>query len=128
MRDTIAQLSALIRAKRKTDDIGLREAAKASKVSASTLSRLERGIASSLPDFATLTNLAEWLGIPISSILNEREQPHSKKVKAQLQTPEQIAVYLRADKNLSPGTADALYKSFTLLYDQFVNTNKQSKP
>ena len=121
---TMAHLSALIKTKRKNDDIGLREAAEEAHVSASTLSRLERGISSSLPDLETITNLAKWLEVPVSSILSEKETP-KKKNKPEIETPEQIEVYLRADKNLSPETADALYKSFRILYDQF--TNKENK-
>jgi transcriptional regulator with XRE-family HTH domain len=119
-RATMAHLSALIKTKRKNEDIGLREAAEKAGVSASTLSRLERGISSSLPDFETITSLAKWLDVPVSSVLSEKETP-KKKNKPEIKTPEQIEVYLRADKNLSPETADALYKSFRILYDQFAN-------
>lgn len=123
-RATMAHLSALIKTKRKNADIGLREAAEMTHVSASTLSRLERGLSSSLPDFETITNLANWLDIPVSSVLSEKDPP-KKKNKLELETPEQIEVYLRADKNLPPETADALYKSFRILYDQF--TSKGNK-
>ncbi len=124
-RATMANLSALIKTKRKKEGLGLRAAAEKAHVSASTLSRLERGILSSLPDFETITNLSKWLEIPVSSILSEQEAPKKKNAPPPIETPEQIEVYLRADKNLTPETADALYKSFRILYDQF--TSKESK-
>ena len=119
-RETMAHLAALIKAKRKREDVGLRAAAAEAQVSASTLSRLERGISSSLPDFETLTSIAKWLNVPVSSLLTEK-QTAKKSNAPSLKTPEQIEVYLRADKNLSPESADALYKSFRILYDQFAN-------
>ena len=54
-RDKLAELAGLIKAKRKQLGVGLREAAVESGVSASTLSRLERGAATTLPDVDTLT-------------------------------------------------------------------------
>lgn len=123
-RATMAQLSALIKTKRKSEGLGLRAAAEEAHVSASTLSRLERGVFSSLPDFETITNLSQWLKVPVSSVLSENEAPKKKNAPS-FETPEQIEVYLRADKKLTPETADALYKSFRILYDQF--TSKESK-
>jgi len=125
-RATVAKLSALIKAKREEEGIGLREARQKSGVSASTLSRLERGISSSLPDLNTLSRLATWLDVPLASVLDEKEKGNKKKERP-LDTREQIEVYLRADKNLSKETADALYRSFRILYDQFSNQEKKKK-
>src|SRR5947207_479241 len=60
-----ARIGALIRAKRREQDVGLRDAAEACKVSPSTLSRLERGGSASLPDTQTLNRLADWLGLTL---------------------------------------------------------------
>ena len=73
-RATLARLSALIKAKRREKKIGLRAAADESKVSASTLSRLERGAATTLPDSETLTKLAKWLEVPLNSVFSDKNQ------------------------------------------------------
>jgi transcriptional regulator with XRE-family HTH domain len=131
-RAILAHLSGLIKAKRREKDIGLRKAAEESKVSASTLSRFERSVASSLPDVDTLKNLAKWIGVPLSSLVNEKKVERSKEPK--LETTEQVEVYLRADKNLSAETAEALSSTFKLLYKQFttnqagVNVVQKRKP
>ena len=57
-RATLARLSALIKAKRREKKIGLRAAADESKVSASTLSRLEEERQQRCP---TQRHLQSWL-------------------------------------------------------------------
>lgn len=113
----LAEIAGLIKAKRREDKMGLRAAAEASKVSASTLSRLERGAASSLPDAETIARLSKWLNVSVSTFLSELATT-TDKLPPELRTPEKVEVYLRADKNLSPKTADALGKMFKLLYIQ----------
>jgi transcriptional regulator with XRE-family HTH domain len=113
----LAEIAGLIKAKRREDKVGLRAAAEASKVSASTLSRLERGAASSLPDAETITRLSKWLNVSVSTFLSEAAAT-ADKMPPELKTPERVEVYLRADKNLSLKTADALGKMFRLLYAQ----------
>ena len=70
---TKAKLSGLVKAKRRENSMGLREAANDSKVSASTLSRLERGVSESVPDTVTLKNLSDWLGVSLGELLNENK-------------------------------------------------------
>jgi transcriptional regulator with XRE-family HTH domain len=126
-KQTMAKISGLIKAKRRERGIGLRDAAKESGVSASTLSRLERGISTKMPDTETLSRLCHWLGISISDLINE------KKIGGNVNTPnfdttEQVEVYLRADKNLSHDSAQALAQAFKVLYKQFtsVPTDKRT--
>jgi len=123
-RATLARISALIKAKRREDGIGLRDAAEVSGVSASTLSRLERGAATALPDSGTLAKLANWLGLTLSSLLSDKEKT---KAEPQLTTPEVVEVHLRADKELSPETAKALAQMFKTLYDHCLQTQESKK-
>lgn len=117
---TMANISGLIKAKRREKNMGLREAAKESGVSASTLSRLERGISTKMPDTETLSSLSNWLGVSFSSLMNEKE--NRKDVNTpKFETTEQVEVYLRADKNLSPDSAQALAHAFKVLYKQFTS-------
>ena len=126
-RAKLAELAGLIKAKRKELGVGLREAAALSRVSASTLSRLERGAATSLPDIDTLNSLSRWLGTPIGHLIDDRVGGSEKK-PPQLGTPERVEVFLRADKNLSQETASALSSMFKMLYDQFTRgSNAEGK-
>jgi transcriptional regulator with XRE-family HTH domain len=116
MRQTdLSRIGTLVKAKRRKTGLGLRAAAAQCGVSPSTLSRLERGDSSSLPDADTLTKLAAWLGTTVAALLSEKPKPTADP---ELTTPEVIEVHLRADKRLSPETASALGRAFRLLYDQ----------
>ena len=114
----LKQISLLIRAKRRqNNDQPLRDAASDAKVSAATLSRLERGLSATLPDATTLNKLAQWLGISLSELLQEKRSA-SKSTVPESTLPEYVEVHLRADKNLSPKTAKALAQMFKALYEQ----------
>lgn len=117
-RSALARISAFIKAKRREKGYGLRAAAEESGLSPSTLSRLERGVSSSLPDADTLTKLAAWLNVSVAHLLSEEAQ-ETAQVTPELTTPEVVEVHLRADKRLSPKTAQALARMFRLLYEQF---------
>ena len=92
------KLANLVRSKR--GNRGLRETAKEiGNVSPSTISRVENG---KTPDMDTFLALCNWLEIPPAELINSTE----KKNKSD--TPEAIAIQLRADKNLDPAIADAL--------------------
>lgn len=117
-RAVMAHIGALVQAKRREEGIGLRAASEKSGISASTLSRLERGAATSLPDAETLSKLSTWLQVPVG-LLMAPDLPETTGAAPDLTTPEVVEVHLRADKHLSPSTADALAKMFKMLYDQF---------
>ena len=120
LRATLARISALIKAKRRERELGLRAAADECGVSASTLSRLERGAATSLPDSATLTKLAGWLGLSVDSLLSNQQEVQGQE--PELTTPEIVEVHLRADRELSPETAKALAEMFRTLYQHCLQT------
>ena len=92
------KLATLVRSKR--GNRGLRETAKEiGKVSPSTISRVENG---KTPDMETFLALCDWLEVPPAKLINSAEE------KKDSNTPEAIAIQLRADKNLDPAVADAL--------------------
>jgi transcriptional regulator with XRE-family HTH domain len=111
----LAKISAKIKAKRRETGLGLRASAEDSKISASTLSRIERGAASSLPDSDTLTKLANWLDTSVSSLLGSEERLDNSP---EMTTPEIVEVHLRADKELSPKIATSLATMFKMMYEQ----------
>jgi transcriptional regulator with XRE-family HTH domain len=123
----LKQISLLIRAKRRqNNDQPLRDAASDAKVSAATLSRLERGLSATLPDASTLNKLAQWFGISLSELLHEKRSA-SKSTVPESTLPEYVEVHLRADKNLSPKTAKALAQMFKALYEQSTSSTKTKK-
>ena len=107
-------ISLAIKTKKREEELGVRGAAKECGVDASTLSRLENGAYSTLPDAGTLEKLADWLGISVSSLLGGDGNESFKNSTA----PEVVRVHLRADKNLTPKTAKALADMFEALYKQ----------
>ncbi|WP_449420517.1 helix-turn-helix domain-containing protein [Phormidium nigroviride] len=114
----LARISALVKAKRREKKLGLRAAASECGLSPSTLSRLERGASSSLPDADTLAKLANWLEVSVGFLLLEQGKEGDED-GPELTTPEVVEVHLRADKRLSPKTAEALAEMFRILYEQF---------
>src|SRR5882724_9949 len=95
------QFAAAVRTKR--GDEGLRNTAKAiGHVSAATLSRVEQG---RLPDVETFLRLCKWLGAEPSEFALVKS---TQKTKVERAIPELIEAHLRADRALSPETADAL--------------------
>ena len=119
--ENLARLGEIIRAKRQEAGLGLRAAADESGISASTLSRLERGIGAK-PDAEIMTKLSEWLNLSVDELLFGGEAEF--KELEELSTPDKIAVHLRADKNLSAETAKALEQLFRLAYQQLAKENK----
>lgn len=109
-----ARLAEIIKAKRQADDLGLREVATITGISAPTLSRLERGV--SLPDTETITKLASWLGVSMHDLLVGEDA--TLKAAQGLSTPAAVAVLVRADKKLSPAAQDALIRLFRVAYEQ----------
>jgi len=111
------RISLVIKAKRRQKRLGVRAAAKECGIDPSTLSRLERGAYSTLPDAATLSKLCAWLGTSIDALLGPQDLNLASR-PAKNTTPEIVEVHLRADKKLSPKTAEALAEMFRILYDQ----------
>jgi transcriptional regulator with XRE-family HTH domain len=127
MAQTVQQrISLLMKAKRRElGNLGVREAAKLAKISAATFSRLGSGTSETLPDVATLTKLAKWLGMSIGDLLNSGDSPQSSG--PQCTTPELVEVHLRADKNLSPDMAQSLAKMFASIYNEVAKNRPPAK-
>ena len=101
----ISKLSSLIKSKR--GNKGLRIAVKEiGDISASTLSRIEQG---SLPDLETFMRICKWLDVPQNVFQMKKSKETSNK--------ELIVAHLRAEKNLSKETTDALIQMINLAYN-----------
>lgn len=108
--------------KRRREELGLslRDVADVTEVSASTLSRIENG--TGRPDADNIARLTQWLDMPVDRLMKHAVEnvepviyyPHEK-------TPEIVEAHLRADRNLTPETANALSELFRLAYKQFSN-------
>jgi transcriptional regulator with XRE-family HTH domain len=113
----VAELGQYIKRKRERERLSLRNVAKQTQVSASTLSRIENG--TGIPDTPTLARLARWLNIPFERIVpggNSKESPIV--YYPQESVPDIVAAHLRADRNLTPDQARALEDMFRIAYNQ----------
>lgn len=104
---TIGQLGGELRRRRKDTGISLRELEQDIGISAATLSRIERG---SVPDVSIIEKLASWLGVNVVAAGEEKNE-----VQTDEDLKRTIAVHLRANKNLSEGTARAIADAFDLV-------------
>jgi transcriptional regulator with XRE-family HTH domain len=115
------ELGRAIRRRREELGLSLRDVADQTSVSASTLSRIENGTGK--PDADNIARLTTWLDVPLERILT-RGRDETSNAKAVVyfpheSTPEIVEAHLRADRNLSPETADALSQLFRVAYSQF---------
>ena len=117
--------------KRRREELGLslRDVADVTGVSASTLSRIENGTGK--PDADNIARLTGWLDMPMDRIMN-KQSSSSAEVEPVIYypheaTPEIVEAHLRADRNLSPETANALSELFRVAYKQFSGTGKKRK-
>ena len=80
------------------------------EVSASTLSRIEKG---NVPDLDTFVRICRWLGCSPQDFLSDSSPPSPT-----LQTPthDVVCAHLRADRTLPPETARALVTMIQLAY------------
>jgi len=108
--------------KRRREELGLslRDVADVTAVSASTLSRIENGTGK--PDADNIARLTNWLDMPVDRVM--KKQGGADEVEAVVyypneSTPEIVEAHLRADKNLTPETANALSELFRVAYSQF---------
>ena len=116
------ELGRAIRRRREELELSLRDVADQTGVSASTLSRIENGTGK--PDADNIARLTNWLDMPLERILSRSGRDDSNEAKAVVyypheSTPEIVEAHLRADRNLSPETADALSQLFRVAYSQF---------
>src|SRR5438093_3853317 len=119
-----SELGDAVRRRREQKGMSLRDVADETNVSASTLSRIENGTGK--PDADNIARLTTWLDMPLERILS-RGRDDNNDAKAVVyypheSTPEIVEAHLRADRNLSPETADALSQLFRVAYSQFSRT------
>lgn len=96
-------LKTLIKERRRSTGLNIREAAAAAGVGFSTLSRLERNTGTK-PDLDTLQRVASWLGVSVAVLFARSEA---------------VQAHLRARKRLSPATAEALRDLIVRAREQF---------
>ena len=100
--------------KRRREELGLslRDVADKTNVSASTLSRIENGTGK--PDADNIARLTNWLEMPIDRVMKKSSSTEVEPVIyfPHEATPEIVEAHLRADKNLTPETAQALSELF----------------
>ena len=123
------ELGRAIRRRREELGLSLRDVADKTGVSASTLSRIENGTGK--PDADNIARLTSWLNMPMERVLSGRD-PDSDEAPAVIyypheSTPEIVEAHLRADRNLTPETANALSELFRVAYTQF-SRSSQDKP
>jgi transcriptional regulator with XRE-family HTH domain len=113
-----AELGKAIKRRREELKLSLRDVGDLTEVSASTLSRIENG--TGRPDADNIARLTQWLDMPVDRLMRHNDEnvepviyyPHEA-------TTEIISAHLRADKNLTPETAEALSELFRVAYKQF---------
>src|SRR5687767_15073907 len=109
--------------KRRREELGLslRDVADVTNVSASTLSRIENG--TGRPDADNIARLTQWLDMPVDRLMTKHTGDSVEPViyYPHEATPEIIEAHLRADRNLTPETANALSELFRVAYEQFSN-------
>ncbi len=121
------ELGRAIRRRREELSLSLRDVADQTSVSASTLSRIENGTGK--PDADNIARLTSWLDMPLERILSRSREDNDPKAVVYFpheSTPEIVEAHLRADRNLSPETADALSELFRVAYSQFSRTDQGS--
>jgi len=114
----IVALGEAIKRRRRELDLSLRDVADKTRVSASTLSRIENG--TGRPDAETIAVLSEWLEIPVQRIMRSSDVGDGTVVYTMNEPlPDIVEAHLRADKNMTPETANALAEMFRIAYRQF---------
>jgi transcriptional regulator with XRE-family HTH domain len=113
------ELGRAIKRRREETGQSLRDVADVTGVSASTLSRIENGTGK--PDADNIARLTSWLDMPIDRVMNKTAASDIEPViyYPHEATPEIVEAHLRADKNLTPETANALSELFRVAYKQF---------
>jgi transcriptional regulator with XRE-family HTH domain len=119
------ELGRAIKRRREETGQSLRDVADITGVSASTLSRIENGTGK--PDADNIARLTSWLDMPIDRVMNKTAASDVEPViyYPHEATPEIVEAHLRADKNLTPETANALSELFRVAYKQFSGPAKK---
>ena len=97
-------------AERQSKGITWKQVAKESSVSASTLTRMAQG---KRPDVDSMAALAAWSGLSTDSFIQHTDVDNLKSDYLS-----EMAVYLRADPNLSPPSAEAIEAILKAAYEK----------
>ena len=121
------ELGKAIKRRREELKLSLRDVADVTDVSASTLSRIENG--TGRPDADNIARLTQWLDMPVDRLMTRHS---AKDVEPVIYYPHEntadiVEAHLRADKNLTPETANALSELFRVAYQQFSGQGKKRK-
>jgi transcriptional regulator with XRE-family HTH domain len=108
------ELATRVRAKRSSDGLSARAAAKLLGMSAATISRVETG--KHLPERDHLLRLADWASVPLGA--TARAQRNDLVHGHNASTIEAVELHLRADENLDPEDADLLVQLVRTAYDR----------
>lgn len=104
----IANLGAILRARRREKQLSLRDLHELTGVAVNTLSRVERG---DVPDLKNFRLIVEWLDLPAERFLEGA---------GEASTPEIIARHLRADRRLPAEAARKIVEMVEAMYHQLV--------
>lgn len=119
-----AELGKAIKRRREELGLSLRDVADKTNVSASTLSRIENG--TGRPDADNIARLTQWLDMPVDRLMTKHTNGEVEPVIYYPHEPttDIIEAHLRADRNLTPETANALSELFRVAYEQFSGAKK----
>lgn len=114
-----AELGKAIKRRREELNLSLRDVGDIINVSASTLSRIESG--KGRPDADNIARITQWLDMPVDRIMHKQTDKTVEPVVyyPHEAMPEIVSAHLRADKNLTADTAEALSELFRVAYTQF---------
>jgi transcriptional regulator with XRE-family HTH domain len=121
------ELGRAIKRRREELKLSLRDVGDLTEVSASTLSRIENG--TGRPDADNIARLTQWLDMPVDRLMTNHTAGHVEPViyYPHEATADIVEAHLRADKNLTPETANALSELFRVAYQQFSGTGAKKK-
>lgn len=113
----VVRLGRRLRRIRQERGVRLEQTSKDTGVSVATLSRIERGGSKGI-DGTTMLELCRWMGARPDDFRSGAEGPETTRKRTAQSTPETIELYLRADKNLEPRTAELLAEMFKAAYEK----------
>lgn len=108
--DTTALYSALLD-KKEEEGLSWRTIASQLGIHSSVFTRLYKG---ARPDMDTVLLLTGWLGVPVERFISD----HAAERDERRETIVAIGTHLRADRRLSPESADAIAAVVKAAYDQ----------
>ena len=119
-------LGALVKGHRDSKGLSLCDAEKECGVSASTLSRIERGEAR--PDLDTVQALVDWVEVPLERVVHRRGGTPKRAERGKADALASVEVQFRADPNLRPEAAEALIRIVKRAYVAMARRPRSSEP